>query len=100
MNSPIFEVLDELETLLCTVFESDVLNQFQENGWINETVKTELIQFYQHVDKIENCYWNPIDFDNYEDWVIAKNWALSLMEKLKMERQGWDSSGSTVIYLD
>ncbi|MEL7005423.1 MAG: hypothetical protein AAFN93_22225 [Bacteroidota bacterium] len=100
LESPIFEVLDELETVLYTAFRLDVLNQFQENGWIDEVIKTELVQFYNHVDKIENSRWNSIDFDNYEDWVIAKKWAKSLMNKLNMDRQGWDSTGSTVIYLD
>ena len=100
LNSPIFEVLDELETLLYTAFRIDVLNQFQENGWIDEIIKAELIQFHDYVDKIENRYWNPNDFDRHEDWVLARKWANSLMNKLNMKKQGWDSSGSTVIYLD
>jgi len=42
--------------------------------------------------------WNENDFDQLEDWKIARGWANNLMIKLNLKNKGWDSSGEVVTY--
>lgn len=97
LESPILQVLDELETRMMMGLNDQSLNLFINEGLIDESMKSELSRFRDFVMKIDGHYWNTEDFDHLEDWNLARDWAKSLMKKLKLEKKGWDSSGEVVI---
>ena len=98
LQSPIFEVFEDLDTRIAVGLNDENLSFFVSEGWINESVKGELSQFRDFVNSIQSTYWNASDFDHLEDWKLARDWAAVLMTKLKMERRGWNSDGEVVIY--
>ncbi len=98
LESPIFEIFDELDSTIIGGLNERTLSFFQEKGWIGDTLRKELIRFKQHINSIDAQYWNPDDFDNLEDWKLARDWAKALMGKLKMKKGGWNSEGQVVIY--
>jgi hypothetical protein len=99
LESPIFEVLDELETMIEASLRKDTLDFFEKNQWIDRKLREELEKFYDYVDNIAAKHWNIKDFDEHEDWNLTREWAKSLMKKLGMEKNGWDSTGEKTIYL-
>lgn len=50
LESPIFEVLDELETSLINGLRDEALDFYESKSWIDSSVKTELINFRNHVN--------------------------------------------------
>lgn len=98
LESPVFEIFEDLDTRITVGLNDESLSFFTGQGWINEDMKGELLRFRDFVNKIDSRYWNANDFDCLEDWGFARDWATSLMRKLKMEKSGWDPDGTTVIY--
>jgi|LakMenEpi03Aug12_release.lakeMendotaPanAssembly.Ray.scaffolds.fasta_scaffold884687_2 hypothetical protein len=98
LESPVFEIFEDLDTRISVGLNDESLSFFEDQGWINDDMKGELSRFRDFVNKIDSKYWNADDFDYLEDWRLARDWATSLMRKLKMEKSGWDSDGTTVIY--
>ena len=99
LESPIFEVMDEIDSCIVTGFSEQAFENYYRSG-IDLEIINELRSFGEFVDKIENQYWTPEHFDQYEDWEIARKWAYKLMKKLGMRRNGWYSSGTNIIYLE
>ncbi|MDN5204927.1 hypothetical protein QQ008_26290 [Fulvivirgaceae bacterium BMA10] len=97
LESPIFEIFDELDSSIINGLSMESLKFFLENDWITEEQKKELNQFKQYLVGIDDKYWNKIDFDLQEDWLFLKKWSISLMDKLGMKKKGWDSDGEQVI---
>jgi hypothetical protein len=98
LESPVFEIFEDLDTRITVGLNDQSLSFFLSQGWINEGAKGELSRFRDFVNKIDSKHWNADDFDHLEDWTLARDWAVSLMHKLKMEKNGWNSDGETVIY--
>jgi len=98
LDSPVFEIFDELDSAIIGGLNERTLSFFISKCWINENEKRELEKFRDHVNKIDGRNWNPDDFDNLEDWKLARDWANALMSRLKMKKDGWNSEGKIVIY--
>lgn len=98
LESPVFEIFEDLDTRITVGLNDQSLSFFVSQGWIDESLKGELSRFKDFVNRIESKYWNADDFDHLEDWRLAREWANSLMRKLKMEKNGWNSDGETIIY--
>lgn len=98
LESPVFEIFEDLDTRITVGLNDESLSFFTGHGWINEDMKGELLRFRDFVNTIDSKYWNANDFDYLEDWGLARDWATSLMRKLKMEKSGWDPDGTAVIY--
>ena len=97
LESSIFEVMDEIDSCIATGFNQQALTNYLKSGMGDELVN-EIEEFGRYVSGIENEHWNSNDFDNYEDWRLARNWAKSLMKKLDMPNKGWDFGSSRTIY--
>ena len=100
LESPVFEVFDDLDTSIIMGLREESLSFFVTEGWIDEAMKEELSRFRDHLERIENRYWNPEDFDRWEDWVSARNWAKALVSKLGLKNDGWDSTGTKFYYTE
>ena len=98
LKSPVFEIFEDLDTAIAVGLNDENISYFAGKGWITEEIKGELLQFRDFVDRIDPKYWNENDFDHLEDWKLARVWASSLMKKIKMERRGWNSDGSFILY--
>ena len=68
-------------------------------GIISDEIAGELNRLNDFVMKIKGEYWNEDDFDHSEDWNLARRWADSLMQKLGMQKKGFDSHGEFITYL-
>lgn len=99
LESPIFEVMDEIDSCIITGFTKQALRNYLKSG-IDPKVVEEIGKFGEFVNKIENKYWNPDDFDNYDDWKLAREWASNLLNLLGWKKKSWDDSETTVIYTD
>jgi len=97
LESSVFEVLDELESSIADGLRQKSLNFYRENNWIDEDQEKELQKFHQFLDGIDAKYWNEYDFDNSEDWILARAWAKSIIQKLDIKMNGWNSTGEIVI---
>lgn len=100
LESPIFEIFDEIDTCIEVAFNEQSFSYFLEKEIVDNSLVQELRKFKEHIGRIDAEYWNEYDFDKVEDWEIARKWASSLLDKLGMERQGWDDSRTTNIYID
>lgn len=98
LNSPIFEVFDELETALYMGLKEDSLNQFLSEKWIDLELKEELNNLRNFVDNIEPKLWNSDKFDSHEDWKLVKKWSSNLLSRLSMKKKGWNNTGEIIIY--
>ncbi|HTF18214.1 MAG TPA: hypothetical protein VK658_09095 [Chryseolinea sp.] len=98
LQSPVFEIFEDLDTRTGIGLSDESLSVFLSEGRISEVMKEELSRFKDFLNKIESKYWNAHDFDHLEDWRLARAWAATLMQKLKMEKNGWNSDGEVVIY--
>ena len=87
LESPIFEVMDEIDSCIVTGFSAQALRNYSDSGIEDD-----------FIDKIDNEYWNPHDFDNYEDWTIARSWATSLLGKLGMTKKSWNTGSTKIVY--
>ncbi|WP_422003552.1 hypothetical protein [Roseivirga pacifica] len=97
LESPVFEVLDELESSIVDGLRQESLNYYLDNKWIDDREKDELIKFRQHLDSINTEQWNKYDFDSSEDWNLARSWAKSLMVRLGIKNNGWNSTGEIIM---
>ena len=97
METPIFEPIDELETALMNGFHKKSLKLFIDKNWITQLQKKELLKFKAHIERIDSEYWNLTDFDNHPDWILARQWANSILQKLGETKRGWDSTNEIVI---
>ena len=97
LESPIFEVMDEIDSCIVTGFSDQALQNYSDSGIEDGTVN-ELRRFRDFVGKIDNEYWNPDDFDSYEDWKIARSWATSLLGKLGMTKRSWNTGNTKIVY--
>jgi hypothetical protein len=100
LESPVFEVLDELETRMRMGMSEDSLTYFLSEGLINDVNGQELAKFRDFVFAIDSKHWNPTDFNYYQDWKLVKDWAIALLKKLGIEKNGWNSDGEVVIYTE
>ncbi|WP_436516253.1 hypothetical protein [Ekhidna sp. To15] len=100
LESPVFEVFDEIDSCITVGFSDQSILYYLKNKIVDKALADELRKFKEHVEKIDAEYWNDYDFNKIEDWEIARKWAHSLLEKLGMERQGWDDSSTTNIYIN
>lgn len=98
LESPVFEVLNELDTELIVGFNDQSLSHFVKAGLVDESMSNELSRFRDFVMKIDRQHWNTEDFDHLEDWNLARDWATSLMKKLRLEKKGWNADGEVIIY--
>ncbi|HEY9046885.1 MAG TPA: hypothetical protein VIN08_13370 [Ohtaekwangia sp.] len=98
LESPIFEIFEDLDTRLIVGLNDESLEIFLKEGWINDGMRRELSQFRDFVNNIDSKYWNAEDFDHLEDWNLAREWAITLMSKLGFKNKGWNSNGETIIY--
>lgn len=99
LESPIFNIMDEIDSCISAGFCEQALSNYSKGGLHDELV-SEIGEFGKCVSRIENEYWNPYDFDNYEGWRSARDWAKSLRKKLGMMNKGWYNSGSIVLWTD
>ena len=98
LQSPIFDPLDELDSAIIMGLRNDALLFFSKNNWISDELKNELIQFRNHLHKINSSFWNFYDFDNHEDWKIARLWSRKLLVKIGEDSKGWDSSNQIIFF--
>ena len=97
LETPIFEPLDELETAMINGLQKRSLELFVMKNWITQVQKNELLKFKTYLEKIDAAYWNPKDFDTHPDWILARKWANSILEKLGETKRGWDSTNEIII---
>lgn len=100
METPIFEVLDELDTALEMGFSQQSLESFYDYGWINHSALKELQSFNRVIHKIDLKFWNLSDFLEEEDWLIIREWSKKIFHTLNMKDNGFDSTGIQIIYTD
>jgi len=98
LQSPIFEIFEELDSKIIMGLSETSLTFFYSEGWIDDSIRKELAKFRDYVNSIPSMHWNADDFDYLEDWGLARDWAISLMKKMKMEKNGWNSNGEIIIY--
>jgi hypothetical protein len=98
LESPIFEVMDEIESCIYTGFNQSALENYKQSGVQSEVVH-EIGKFGEFVLSINSENWNPHNFENDDDWQLARKWAESLLDKIGMERSGWNDGNTKIIYL-
>jgi hypothetical protein len=98
LESQTFEIFDELDTTIIGGLNERALILFLDKEWIDTSTKKELENFREYLNGIDAQRWNPKDFNYYEDWTIAREWANTLLEKLNIKKNGWCSSGKVNIY--
>lgn len=99
LETPIFELFDELDTSISMGLSEQSLSFFRDEGWIDKQTASELGRFRDFLRRMPIETWNSSDFDSSEDWILARKWATDIMTKLKMNKRGWDSTGEVTIFL-
>ena len=100
LESRVFEIFEDLDSAILVGLEETTLSFFIEQEWITSELKTELASFRDHLNAIPSKNWNADDFDHLEDWKLVREWSVALMQKLKMDRRGWNSDGTAIIYTE
>jgi hypothetical protein len=98
LESQTFEIFDELDTTITGGLNERALIFILDKEWIDTSTKNELENFREYLNGIDAQRWNLNDFNYYEDWTIAREWANTLIEKLNMKKNGWCPSGKIDIY--
>lgn len=97
LAGPLFNPMSELESEIDYAFTPVCFDTIFRIGLIDKSFKDELLQFKKRTDDIPSEIWEWEFIDNHETWVITRQKANALLDKLGVTSRTYND-GFTTIY--
>ncbi len=96
LAEPTFNPIFELETEIDYAFTPICFETIFRNGLIDKSLKTELLDFKQETDNIPKGIWDLEHLDNHTMWVLVRQKANELLDKLGIQSRTYNDDFTTV----
>ncbi|WP_207214151.1 hypothetical protein [Brumimicrobium glaciale] len=96
LSGPVFNPMTELEAEIDYAFTPVCFDMVFRNEIINKSFKNELLSFKKWIDDIPSEIWEWELIDNHEIWVVTRQKANTLLEKLGVTSRVYNDDYTTV----